>query len=140
MRYGFVVASNKHRRIETMRTRSLVKLAALSCAITLVCIAYVGADQSAQKEPAAKTELVAPPSTDAPVRAPEKIRTFITHEEKVTYITGSYIPRKVKRVGLIQDSPYHLVVYDREFIQRSGAQNLAQFLARDPAITVRGLR
>ncbi len=123
-----------------MKTRSLAKLAATACAIAVLSPVYLRADEPQQKQPAVKGDLAAPAKQGQTVQAPEKIQTYITREHKITYITGSYIPREVKRVGLIQDSPYHVTVYDRAYIQRTGAQTVGQILSGDPAIIVRGRR
>lgn len=49
--------------------------------------------------------------------------------EKAT-LTGSYIPRQVRRTGQTTDGPSVVFVYDQETIRRSGASDVRQFLVR----------
>ena len=44
--------------------------------------------------------------------------------------TGSYLPREVRRSGMITDGPYNVAVIDSDMIQNSGASDLQQLLVR----------
>ena len=50
--------------------------------------------------------------------------------DKSVQLTGSYIKRRVTQRGQITDGPYQVVVIDRAMIQRSGARDIKQILAR----------
>jgi outer membrane cobalamin receptor len=59
-------------------------------------------------------------------------------ETKKVEITGSYVPFTIKRTGRITNGPLNLIVIDRAEIEHSGVATLAQLLAREPGIKVRG--
>ena len=47
-----------------------------------------------------------------------------------TTLTGSYLPREVRRSGMITDGPYSVAVIDSDMIRSSGASDLQQLLVR----------
>lgn len=58
-------------------------------------------------------------------------------EPKKVELTGSRIPRVVKKAGRITDGAQPVTVIDQKQIQRSGAQDLAGVLRTDPSIVVK---
>ena len=52
-------------------------------------------------------------------------------------VTGSNIPRNVKRIGNTYDTPQNIYVIDRTRIERSGAQSVGDLLRRVPFARVR---
>jgi len=67
----------------------------------------------------------------------EKQRTIIVRKAHPATVTGSHIPRNVKRVGNTYDTPQSIYVIDREKVDRTGARDLADLLRRTPIVGVR---
>ncbi|MGA4645250.1 hypothetical protein [Limisphaera sp. 4302-co] len=63
--------------------------------------------------------------------APPTVRS---EEEKERIITGSHIPRKVKRMGQTADTPFPIHILDSRDIELSGAATVAEALRRVPAV------
>ena len=70
----------------------------------------------------------AKPST-VPVKK-AKASASAVQQEKNVELTGSYIKRDVRRVGVITDGPSPVYVLDQTMIERSGAADLSQALIR----------
>jgi hypothetical protein len=89
--------------------------------LTLLCLlaltAMVGSVSAEEKK--ATTKKAQPQVAAKPAAKPER---------RVT--TGSYIPSPTNVRGQIADTTSHVVVLDSEFIQRSGARDLADLLRR----------
>jgi len=70
--------------------------------------------------------------------APKKATAPQKSAEKQVLVTGSLIPRTVKRQGGIVDTPQNVYVLDREEMQRYGAATTADALRRLPGVRVSG--
>ncbi|MCS7089212.1 MAG: hypothetical protein RMN51_10860 [Verrucomicrobiota bacterium] len=55
-------------------------------------------------------------------------------KEQSQVITGSYIPRQVKRMGQTADTPFPVHILDGRDIERTGAGTVAEALRRVPAV------
>jgi len=72
------------------------------------------------------------PSTAA--AAKEKAKTKqATMKKREVLLTGSNIKREVRRDGQVTDAPNSLTIIDRKAIERSGAADVRQVLARQSA-------
>jgi len=60
--------------------------------------------------------------------------TIQSEEDKERIITGSHIPRKVKRMGQTADTPFPIHILDSRDIELSGAATVAEALRRVPAV------
>jgi outer membrane receptor for monomeric catechols len=69
----------------------------------------------------------AKPSTASAAKAKVKVTSAPTRE---VVLTGSNIKRAVRKDGQVTDGPNSLTVIDRKTIERSGAADLRQVLAR----------
>ena len=65
-------------------------------------------------------------------------RTAVAEDAKPIVLTGSYLPCKIKQYGHITDGPLNVTVIGRTEMQTIGAANVAQVLARQPDIKLRG--
>lgn len=70
---------------------------------------------------------------DKSVRQPRLVKVTGPKESK-RVITGSYIPREVKRMGQTADTPFPIHILDSRDIERSGAATVAEALRRVPAV------
>ena len=90
----------------------------LLCLLTLLfglSVAYAGDKEKPKK--AAKP-------------APAKKVVATNQIEKPVLLTGSYLKQPIRQAGRLNDAPYQVVVIDRDAIQRSGARDLRQLLAK----------
>jgi outer membrane cobalamin receptor len=72
----------------------------------------------------------AKPATAAAVK--EKAKTGAVQKQEVL-LTGSNIKRAVRKDGQVTDGPNSLTIIDRKAIERSGAADVRQVLARQSA-------
>jgi hypothetical protein len=84
---------------------------------------------NAQSKAVAKQKAEATSAKKNKAESPKAAAARPTNETKVV-ITGSYIPRTVKRSGSITDAPFQVEVFDANDIQRSGASTTAEFLRK----------
>lgn len=70
---------------------------------------------------------------DKTVRQPRLVKVNGPKESK-RVITGSHIPREVKRMGQTADTPFPIHILDSRDIERSGAATVAEALRRVPAV------
>ncbi len=69
----------------------------------------------------------------ATVRQPKQVQVTGPRESK-RIITGSHIPREVRRMGQTADTPFPIHILDSRDIERSGAATVAEALRRVPAV------
>jgi len=67
------------------------------------------------------------------VRQPKQVQVTGPRESK-RIITGSHIPREVRRMGQTADTPFPIHILDSRDIERSGAATVAEALRRVPAV------
>lgn len=60
------------------------------------------------------------------------------HKKKLVYITGSHIPVRESDVKPLPNTANPVRIYSRREMDRSGSTTVAEFLARDPSITISG--
>ena len=65
-----------------------------------------------------------------PKKSAANSESAYTRRTSDTVLTGSYIPRPVRKDGQITDGPSPLLVIDSEMIKRSGSHDLADLLRR----------
>lgn len=121
-----------------MNLPSRASVLAFVCSVSLVLPA-LAADEKSVQTPAEPPQRKEAGTTDLgqPQEPKQKVKTLVVREQKRMVLTGSHIPRTVGRVGRITDAPSPVTVIDREQIQRSGAQTLADVLRTDPSITIK---
>jgi hypothetical protein len=95
-------------------------LLGLALSLTLAAAATVSAADKAKENSEAKTK----PAKKEKANSPQGL-----HQEKVA-LTGSYIPRDVRRNGMITDGPSQVQVIDERAIRASGATDVRQLLTR----------
>ncbi len=59
-------------------------------------------------------------------------------KDEMVEITGSHIKQKVHRVGFTTDGVTPVLVFDRAYMERTGAFTVADVLRRIPFVQVRG--
>ncbi|MCX7865701.1 hypothetical protein [Limisphaera sp. VF-2] len=103
---------------------------ALALLLGLAGGAVVSASDATQppKQPKDKTV-----RQDKMVRQPKLVKVTGPRETK-RVITGSHIPREVKRMGQTADTPFPIHILDSRDIERSGAATVAEALRRVPAV------
>jgi hypothetical protein len=112
------------------KPRNTVRAALAIAAALAVCASSPPARADAQ--PAEQKQ--SGPVVSAPQQTPAIAAD--SAEPTVYVITGTYIPRKIKRHGFVVDTPFNVTTYDRDFIERSGTATVEQLLQRDPAIRI----
>ena len=95
-------------------------LLGLALSLTLAASATVSAADKAKESTETKTK----PAKKEKATSPQGL-----HQEKET-LTGSYIPRKFQRNGMITDGPSQVQVIDERAIRASGATDVRQLLTR----------
>ena len=102
-----------------------MKLSSLAVSMALLLAFGAGAFASEQSTANDSQQLLA-----SIKKQKQKPATTTTEKDKPIQVTGSYIPRKVKKSGLITDTPSPLYVIDSKTIRNSGASDLRQLLTR----------
>jgi outer membrane cobalamin receptor len=107
------------------------------CANALLLVICQAAEGTGKAGSVSNVTAVASTSVSQAVQ-PRGTQTLVAAKTGTDVVTGSYIPSKMKRAGQITDGPYNLKVIDRTEIENSGAASVAQVLAMQPGIRVRG--
>ena len=107
--------------------------------VLLVAISTRAADQPAESSlKKAKPAAIVPAKKEMNAAKSPATTNQVERSESKTVITGSLIPRKVKRHGGIVDTPHNVYIIDRGEIERYGASTTADALRRLPGVTVSG--
>lgn len=96
--------------------------------LTLASSAAIASDKEAKDTKGTKAST----STAAKEKAKTK-ETAPPKKQEVT-LTGSHIQRAVRRDGVVNDAPNSLTIIDSKAIERSGAADVRQLLARQSAL------
>lgn len=106
------------------RPRFLTLLAVSCIALCLLLPGLARADQESKDANKSKTP------TEGTKPAQKDLKADSRGKEKTdkVVVTGSLIPRTVRRDGNITDMPFPVYVIDRKQIERSGAASVAQAL------------
>jgi hypothetical protein len=100
--------------------KAILQVMAIALVGASVALADEAKDTAATKAPAPKS------AKDGSAQATVKKEA----KEKNVVLTGSYLPRDVRRAGVVTDGPNAVYVVDSKMIQRSGAATLSEALRR----------
>jgi len=118
----FALHSTSPRITQRSRFLTLFAIPCIALCLSLPGAARADDDDKDAKKSKTSTEATKPAQKDLKADSRQKEKT-----EKVV-VTGSLIPRTVRRDGNITDMPSPVYVIDRKQIERSGAASVAQAL------------
>ena len=108
----------------------------LLCMTALLLTVCRAAEEAGKNASTPKATVVTSTGGGQTVQA-KGTETSVGQETRVTVITGSYIPRRIRRAGRITDTALNVIVIDRAEIEHSGAVGVAELLAKEPGIKVK---
>ena len=121
-----------------MKRSTLKTGIALVCANSLLLAVCRAGDDAGKGTTPPKAVAAVSATTAKPTSSPQTTLMPASQGTGATVLTGSYLPQKVKTAGRITDGANNVTVIDRKTIEHSGARSVADLLAREPGIRIRG--
>ena len=127
------------RSLRTSQDDLFCSMKTLKLALSIAAVGLVGAQFAAADPRAGENGTNEVPQRDKPASSyHEPLAPAVTGTEKLVFVTGSHIPKKVqvKAIGTSTTSPVR--VYTRAELDRTGRFTTQGILAQDPSITIIG--